>query len=277
MLASLLLYIGAAIAGLGGLSLLYPAGRRSARLRRPAVVGIATGLLLAAVALALPARRRRAAGRRSHLDELVPVWQFSERHATRVRASPERVEAAVREVTAGEVRLFRLFTGIRNPRRLWRRQPASLLDPPAGQPLLETALASGFVLLAEEPGRELVLGLLVVGPPPPPSREDLTPDRFRDLAEPGYAKAALAFQIDDEGGGWTALATETRVFATDPATARRFALYWRAIYPGSALLRRTWLRAIRRRAERGQSSPVRRGGPAERPATAGSRSKTPWE
>jgi hypothetical protein len=29
------------------------------------------------------------------------------------------------------------------------------------------------------------------------------------------------------GGGWTRLVTETRVFAMDAATARRFAVYWR--------------------------------------------------
>jgi hypothetical protein len=40
------------------------------------------------------------------------------------------------------------------------------------------------------------------------------------------------------------------VFATDPASCRRFAVYWRVIYPGSALIRRMWLRAIRLRAER---------------------------
>ena len=265
MLESLLLYAAAVVASLGSLSLFGGLGRTE---RRRGVLALVAGLLLAAVALVLPAPLRRAARRRTRLDELVPLWQFSERHATRVRASPERVEAAVRAVTAGEVRLFRLLTALRNPRRLWRRQPASLLAPPAGRPLLETALASGFVLLAEEPGRELVLGLVLVAPPTT-LRENLTPSRFRDLAEPGYAKAALAFQIDDEGGGWTALVTETRVFATDPGTARRFALYWRAIYPGSALLRRTWLRAIRRRAERGRSSPGRLG---DRPA--GQRSST---
>jgi len=36
---------------------------------------------------------------------------------------------------------------------------------------------------------------------------------------------------------------------TDAATTRRFAAYWRVIYPGSALIRRMWLRAIKRRAE----------------------------
>jgi len=40
----------------------------------------------------------------------------------------------------------------------------------------------------------------------------------------------------------------TRVFASGPAARRRFAAYWRVIYPGSALIRRMWLRAIERRA-----------------------------
>jgi hypothetical protein len=48
----------------------------------------------------------------------------------------------------------------------------------------------------------------------------------------------------------TLLTTETRVYATDPAARRRFARYWRVIYPGSSLIRRMWLRAIRKRAER---------------------------
>ena len=43
--------------------------------------------------------------------------------------------------------------------------------------------------------------------------------------------------------------TETRVFATDDSARRRFAAFWRVIYPGSALIRRMWLRAIQRRAE----------------------------
>jgi hypothetical protein len=43
--------------------------------------------------------------------------------------------------------------------------------------------------------------------------------------------------------------TETRVFADNAAAARRFAVYWRVIQPGSDLIRRGWLRAIKRRAE----------------------------
>ena len=41
----------------------------------------------------------------------------------------------------------------------------------------------------------------------------------------------------------------TRVCAADPQAVRAFAAYWRVIYPGSALIRIMWLRAIRLRAE----------------------------
>jgi hypothetical protein len=52
----------------------------------------------------------------------------------------------------------------------------------------------------------------------------------------------------DESGGCL-LTTETRVWATDASSKRRFAAYWRIIYPGSALIRQMWLRAIKKRAE----------------------------
>jgi hypothetical protein len=47
----------------------------------------------------------------------------------------------------------------------------------------------------------------------------------------------------------TLLTTETRIYATDASSRRAFARYWRVIYPGSSLIRRMWLRAIKKRAE----------------------------
>ena len=111
--------------------------------------------------------------------------------------------------------------------------------------------------------RELVFGALVLVPDelrqlPADElqrlRREFTPAKFRALAEPGYAKAVMNFRLEDEGGGWTRLVTETRIVATDDHARRRFAAYWRTIYPGSALIRRMWLRAIRARAEARGSS-----------------------
>jgi hypothetical protein len=54
----------------------------------------------------------------------------------------------------------------------------------------------------------------------------------------------LGFRFDGE-----TLATETRVWAADPSSRRRFRRYWLVIRPCSGLIRRVWLRAIKRRAE----------------------------
>lgn len=59
----------------------------------------------------------------------------------------------------------------------------------------------------------------------------------------------MNFFVTDAGDGASRVVTETRILATDAAARRRFGLYWRVIYPGSALIRVMWLRAVKRRAE----------------------------
>ena len=60
----------------------------------------------------------------------------------------------------------------------------------------------------------------------------------------------MDFRIEQAALAMCVVTTETRVFATDEATRKKFALYWWTIRLGSGLIRRMWLRAIRRRAER---------------------------
>ena len=61
----------------------------------------------------------------------------------------------------------------------------------------------------------------------------------------------MNFQIDSISSGECLLTTETRVYATDPVSARKFQRYWSVVYPGSSLIRYGWLHAIKKRAERG--------------------------
>src|SRR5206468_1247416 len=84
------------------------------RQRGAALMAAAAGLGLAG--MALPAPEQRVPARTSRLDEIIPVYQFSEFHETRVQAPPAKVRDAVWAVTAGEIRLFRTLTWIRSPR-----------------------------------------------------------------------------------------------------------------------------------------------------------------
>ena len=77
---------------------------------------------------------------------------------------------------------------------------------------------------------------------------DSTPQTFKTLLPPGFALAAMNFMVTPDGPGASIISTETRVFANSPESRRKFARYWRVIYPGSALIRRMWLRAVRQRA-----------------------------
>jgi hypothetical protein len=236
LLAVALTWAGGAAALIGLLSIV--------RLRTVGLVVAASGLLLVAGASALGGRRTRpATGER--IDEFVPEYDFHELHSIRILAPRERIYAAIKTVTADEIRFFRTLTWIRSPSLA--RRAESILAPSRQTPIHEIATRTTFVVLADDPGRELVTGT-VLGRPWTYGRRPVLRD-FTEWTRPGYCKAAMNFVIDDEGGGWCRLSTETRVVATSGDARRRVALYWRVIYPGSALIRREWLKAIRRRAE----------------------------
>jgi hypothetical protein len=114
--------------------------------------------------------------------------------------------------------------------------------------LLNGFRKAGFVPLRETPD-ELVFGGVGRFWQPSGGLRRVDPARFREFAEPGFAKAAFNFQVERTGER-TTVRTETRIATTDERARRHFARYWRLIHPGSALIRVAWLRAIRRRAER---------------------------
>jgi hypothetical protein len=209
---------------------------------RAAILGLC-GVLAVFVGGVLPVHDARVPVIATRLDELTPVYQFHELHTTVVEASPERVYAAVKEVEPDEIFLFRTLTAVR---RLGRHGAASILNPPAHQPILQTAIRTGFVPLADEPGREVVVGLIMsplrMGWKP-------TPDEFNKANGPLLVKATMNFRIEGIDANHCTLTTETRMYGTDNDALRLVAMYWRVIYPGSALIRRMWLRAIRKRAE----------------------------
>jgi hypothetical protein len=244
----LLVDLALALALVGLVSLLRPP-RFLIRTRRVALLVLGVGLALVVVGLALPVLPPRLPGPRMAIDEVAPAYQFGEHHEIRVAAPPERVFAAVKAVSAREIRLFRLLTWLRSP-RLPRGGRESILNPSPDQPLLEVALRSGFVLLREEAGREIVFGAVVCCGARHPPR---SAEQFRAL-EGSLARAVMTFHVEDAGAGSSRLITQTRVAATDAGAERAFARYWRVIYPGSALIRVMWLRAIKARAEAGATS-----------------------
>ena len=163
------------------------------------------------------------------LSEVLPEYHFRERHARQIDAPPERVFAAVRGLTLAETPMARALVRMRG------------IGARADRPIVEEAARLGFAVVAEEPGRELVLA--AVGRPWKLRGGDRPRRDFRTFAEPGYAKMALNFRLENG-----TLSTETRVLLTDARSRRAFRRYWLVIRPFSGLIRRLWLRAIASRA-----------------------------
>ena len=181
----------------------------------------------------------------------MPVYDFNEVHSVVVRAPPDRIFRAIKQVQPIEIPLFGTLFWIRSlPARLTGKGGSSFLGTTA---LLEQMVSGGFVLLAEEANRELVLGTIgqfwklrgALSPNVANAQEFLAFDY------PNYAKATLNLSVDVRDSQSSAkVVTETRVYIPDPTTRKKFAAYWRLIYPGSAILRKMWLKAIKRRAEK---------------------------
>src|SRR2546425_1599785 len=101
---------------------------------------------------------------------------------------------------------------------------------------LDGLLGAGFALLAEEPGREIVLGIAgrfwrVTGGGMRVSAAD-----FAAFSAPGTAKAAMDFRLEPLAGGRTRLSTETRILCADQAARRSFGRYWPALPAGRGAL-----------------------------------------
>jgi hypothetical protein len=181
------------------------------------------------------------------IDDWLPSYDETEFHAREIAAPPEVVEAAVRALTPGDLPLTGLLMGLRTLPGLVTGRP----PPVARGPLLEGLRAAGFVLLAERPAEQTVLGM--VGRPWRPRGDGLDPldgpEAFRAYKRPGSVRAAWDFVLAPAPGGGTRLSTETRIEGTDAGGTRTFRRYWRIVHLGSGLIRHEMLRAVAKRAE----------------------------
>jgi hypothetical protein len=181
----------------------------------------------------------------SLLDSIMPVYDVQEVHTTRVKAPPAKTYAAIFAVTPGEVALARPL--------LWvRALPARVSGKSVDAELWTRPLVSmrGTAILADAPGRELVVGLIGQFWKLRGGERVAVESREQFLAfdRSGFAVSTLSFHVEPDGAG-ARVTTITRVRTTDPESRRSFLRYWRVIGTGSALLRRTWLRAVKVRAE----------------------------
>lgn len=179
------------------------------------------------------------------LDRFMPACDVVERHHIRVDAPAAITLDAAREQDLLASPIVRAVFKARET--LLRAKPDA-----RGQPggLLAAVTSLGWGILAEVPGREVVVGAVTRPWEANVVFRALPPDRFAAFAEPGFVKIAWTLRADPVDAGGCVFRTETRAVATDATARIRFRRYWAFVSPGIALIRRMMLRPLKRDAER---------------------------
>jgi len=179
------------------------------------------------------------------LDRFMPLYDVAERHHVRVMAPADLTLAAAADADLQQSRIVR---GIFKAREVVLRAAPVAAARPKG--LLAEMQALGWRILAERPGREIVVGAVTQPWLANVVFTGLSPDAFVAFREPGYVKIVWTLRVDPIGPAESIFRTETRVATTDVTARSRFRWYWARFSPGIVLIRRFMLGAVKQEAER---------------------------
>jgi hypothetical protein len=179
------------------------------------------------------------------IDEFLPAWDVVERHNIRIQAGTDVVYRCLEEADLGAPRVIRFLLRMRG-----MPTGAGVGAGRRGSLNLRELERIGFMRLAEEHGRELVVGVIGRFWKLDGDLRRVAPQNFRGFTRPGFAKATWNFHVAPHSSGATELATETRVLCLDRSSRRFFRVYWFFVRPFSGLIRRRILGLIKREAER---------------------------
>ena len=173
------------------------------------------------------------------IDDFLPVYDFSERHEIKIRASREQVSAAARSADFSESWVLWGLLALRGIG--WLRPSKGLT--------LKDITDTGFALLGETPNEEILFGLAGKFWTPTGNLQKVDAENFKEFDEKGFAKALWNFSLEDAENGETRLKTETRIRCLDEESRKYFALYWTLVEPFSGIIRTEMLRIIKEKAE----------------------------
>ena len=217
---------------------------------RSALAGGAAAAVLAATGYGAATwyRYGRASRRESGdelLDRFMPSFDVREYHEATVRAPAAVTYGAAREL---DLRRSRLIQGIFRARQLLMGGRTAAASTPGS--FLDEVQALGWRVLAEEPGRELVMGAVTQPWLADVVFRGVPPEEFAGFRESNYIKIAWTIRVAPRDDGTSVFGTETRAVATDQAARARFRHYWRLVSPGIVVIRGEMLRLVKRGAER---------------------------
>jgi hypothetical protein len=179
------------------------------------------------------------------LDRFMPAYDVAERHHILIDAPANVTFQAAADMYLEQSAIVRAIFRARE----WIMRSHAAREPEP-RPFLEQMRAIGWGVLADVPGREIVMGAVTRPWMADVVFRPLPPDEFAAFDEPDYVKIAWTLRADPLDAAASIFRTETRVATTDPAARAKFRRYWAFASPGIILIRWASLGPLKAEAER---------------------------
>lgn len=179
------------------------------------------------------------------LDIFMPKYDVVERHHIAVATSADVTFGALVDMDLERSRLVRAIFKSR----------ALLLgaddeaETTARTSLVDTMKGLGWVVLAEMPGHEIVMGAVTRPWEANVVFRGIPPEAFAAFDEPDYVKIVWTLRADAISPYSSIARSETRAVATDASARRKFRWYWARFSAGIVLIRQLSMRLVRKEAE----------------------------
>lgn len=195
------------------------------------------------------------------VDEILPEYDVNLVRSTLVDADARATYRAIERAEVQEDAIVRSVTWLR---RLPERAIALFEGtPPEPEPdhgtIGDVLEAEGCIRLAEDPGRELVVGAVGRFWSPTETLETgLDREAFEAFDERGYARGVLDFAVHPRGPDRSLLVLEARARANDARSRQALTRFARFVEPAAGLVAQRALGVVEATAEAGREGPTRR-------------------
>lgn len=165
------------------------------------------------------------------IDKYLSAYDFNEFHSIKVNAQANNIYEKMLSCDVSRSFLIKFLFRLRGmPRHLYTIQHLTHM---------------GFVKLDEQPGKEIVYGIVTTSPTFNCCQSNVSPVSFLQIADPSIIKAVINFQLHKESNSSHVISTETRVWCGSKRMRTKFMLYWFFVKTFSQLIRKAMLKEMK--------------------------------
>jgi hypothetical protein len=165
------------------------------------------------------------------IDKYLPAHDFNEFHCVELNSPAKNIYQKMLSCDFSKSYLIKFFFRLRGiPKNLFN---------------IDHLTKMGFIKLDEEPGTEILYGMITDSPIFNSCKPSFSPDYFIRNSDPSIIKAVINFQIQDQGNLKHTISTETRVWCGNKQLKSKFTYYWFFVKPFSQLIRKSMLRQMK--------------------------------